>query len=158
VGALLVLAGRAAARLVAEALKPVGLTARQLGALTPLRNGSVTQQALGEALRIDPALVVGLLNALEAEGLVVRRRDPADRRRHIVEISAEGCGRLRAADAAVAAVEDRLLEGCEGSKRDELAAALRRIVENGGTAEPCEAAEPCVRAADAFEGDACDNA
>jgi DNA-binding MarR family transcriptional regulator len=45
---------------------------------------------LGDGLRIDPSNLVGLLNDLDRQDLVVRRRDPADRRRHIVELSPRG--------------------------------------------------------------------
>ena len=77
------------ARRAADTSVPHGLRPRQLVALTLLdEHGPVSQQALGEALRLDPSNVVGLLNELEERGLVTRRRDPADRRRHIVELSA----------------------------------------------------------------------
>src|ERR1700756_1120272 len=50
--------------------------------------GPMTQHAVGIALSLDPSNVVGLLNELEERELITRRRDPADRRRHIVELSA----------------------------------------------------------------------
>lgn len=52
--------------------------------------------------------MVGLLNELEGWGLVTRRRDPADRRRHIVEISARGEEELRSAYDRLGLIEDRL--------------------------------------------------
>src|SRR6266700_8339671 len=52
--------------------------------------GPITQHAVGTALSLDPSNVVGLLNELEERGLITRRRDPADRRRHIVEVSPLG--------------------------------------------------------------------
>ena len=60
-----------------EVLTPLGLRPRHLVALTLLRDhGAATQQALAASLSIDPTNLVGLLNALEEDGLVVRRRDP----------------------------------------------------------------------------------
>ena len=50
----------------------------------------MSQQQLVEALRIDPSVLVGLLNELETVGIVARTRDPADRRRHLVEITGHG--------------------------------------------------------------------
>src|SRR6201986_1339746 len=72
----------------AECLRPRHLIALQvLG-----EHGPMTQHAVGLALSLDPSNVVGLLNELEERDLIVRRRDPADRRRHIVELSAAGAG------------------------------------------------------------------
>ena len=72
-------------------LAPLGLRVRHLVALSYLRDhGPTPQAALGDGLRIDPSNLVGLLNDLDRQDLVVRRRDPADRRRHIVELSPRG--------------------------------------------------------------------
>jgi DNA-binding MarR family transcriptional regulator len=72
-------------------LAPLGLRVRHLVALSYLRDhGPTPQGALGDGLRIDPSNLVGLLNDLDRQDLVVRRRDPADRRRHIVELSPRG--------------------------------------------------------------------
>src|ERR1700726_4274063 len=76
-------------------LAPGGLRPRHLIALRLLREaGPTNQQGLADSLRLDPSNVVGLLNELEARELVTRRRDPADRRRHIVELSAAGSGEV----------------------------------------------------------------
>src|SRR4051812_46795611 len=86
-----------------------GMRPRHLIALTLLRDhGPMAQAALAEALRLAPSNVVGLLNHLEARGLVVRRRDAEDRRRHIVELSAAGSDALGRAEEGLAAVEDAL--------------------------------------------------
>src|SRR6202162_6392398 len=72
-------------------LDPDGLRPRHLIALKLLsEQGPVSQQGLAESLSLDPSNVVGLLNELEERELITRRRDPTDRRRHIVELSARG--------------------------------------------------------------------
>ena len=131
-GLLLGKLGRAAYNGFTDALRPIGLTPHHLGTLYVLRGGSMSQQALIEAVGVDPSKLVGVLNDLEADGLVRRRRDPVDRRRHIVEISAEGESKMRAAEQAVRALDERLLAGLDADDRARLFDLLRQIAENMG--------------------------
>jgi DNA-binding MarR family transcriptional regulator len=89
----------ATAQRVAGRMKPAfdayGLKPRQVELLLVLaRQRSTTQQQLVAALGVDPSVLVGLLNDLEAKGLVERVRDTEDRRRHIVVLSPAGLKHL----------------------------------------------------------------
>lgn len=104
-----------------SALAPLGLRPRHLVALTVLRDyGSPTQQALAAALRTDRTNLIGLLNELERDELILRRRSSEDRRRHFVELTADGRERLAEAEAALAAAEDDVLGALDGSERETL--------------------------------------
>jgi DNA-binding MarR family transcriptional regulator len=136
-GMLLVKIGRAAERWFTEALKPSGLTPRHVGVLYEVRARPTSQQALIDSIGVDPSKLVGLLNDLEAEGLIVRRRDPEDRRRHIVEVSKEGRTRLAAAERAAGKVEARLFEGLDDAQRKELHGLLAQVADSSGVLEGC---------------------
>ena len=122
-----------------SALAPVGLRPRHLIALTVLRDhGGSTQQALSTTLQIDRTNLVGLLNDLEREGLIARRRSPEDRRRHIVELTDVGARRLAKAEFALAAVEDEVLCSLDVGERELLYRLLQRAT--GGHVVDCAAA------------------
>jgi DNA-binding MarR family transcriptional regulator len=111
----------------ASALAPLGLRPRHLVLLTVLRDhGSPTQQALAAALRTDRTNLVGLLNELETAALILRRRSADDRRRHIVELTAEGQGRLAEAESALADAEDEVLSALDAEERETLYTLLVR--------------------------------
>lgn len=117
------------------------LRPRQLVALNLLReHGPLSQQALGEALTLDPSNVVGLLNELEERGLITRQRDPADRRRHIVSLSPGGQAELATTGGQLTAVEDEVLKGLSPAERATLYELLQRAV--GGAPNACKAT-PC---------------
>ncbi|MEU5904197.1 MarR family winged helix-turn-helix transcriptional regulator [Micromonospora sp. NPDC047527] len=108
-------------------LAPLGLRPRHLVALTVLRDGGGTsQQSLATVLEMDSTNIVGLLNDLEAEHLVERRRSPEDRRRHVVDLTAEGVKRLSAAECALAGAEDEVLGALDPAERETLYELLRR--------------------------------
>jgi DNA-binding MarR family transcriptional regulator len=132
--------GRRAAE---SSMAPGGLRPRHLIALKLLSEyGQASQQSLGEALQLDPSNVVGLLNELEERGLITRRRDPADRRRHIVELSKLGHKELGLAETRLQCVEDGLLSALTADERATLYELLVRAV--GVNSPTCAADEPPV--------------
>lgn len=136
-GMLLLKIGKAAERRFEKALKPTGLTPRHLGVLFEVQACPTSQQALIETIGVDPSKLVGLLNDLEAEGLIVRKRDSEDRRRHIVEVSAKGSARLEDAKKVAATVEEELLAGLHPGQRAELLALLAQVADSSGIFEGC---------------------
>src|SRR3954468_18570115 len=83
-GLVLAYAGQIANGRIKKALATHGLKPAHSHVLMLLTDkGAMGQQALVEELRVDPSVLVAILNDLENGGLAERRRDPADRRRHI---------------------------------------------------------------------------
>jgi DNA-binding MarR family transcriptional regulator len=89
--------------------------------------GPLSQQELAGALRINPSNLVGMLDALEADGLVVRPRDPDDRRRHLVDLTDAGRRRLSEAKRAVEAAEQDLLAPLSRTERLQFQRILERL-------------------------------
>jgi DNA-binding MarR family transcriptional regulator len=109
----------------------LGLTLKEYLALTQLRDQpSISQQAFCEAVHLDPNNCVLLLNALEAARLVERRRDPTDRRRHTVILTAGGQAALERADRALETVEDEVLAALSAEERATLHRLLALAVES----------------------------
>ena len=143
---------RVARRRSEVALEPTGLRPRHLVALSLLREaGAMSQSALGEALRLDPTNLVGLLNELEEASLLERRRDPLDRRRHIVELSGTGRDAIARAEHALASVEDEVLAPLDDDERATLHALLMRAA---GGRIGCDACTEAAEGAALCEGPA----
>ncbi|MGW6454797.1 MarR family winged helix-turn-helix transcriptional regulator [Streptomyces sp. NPDC055078] len=113
--------------LLRSALSAAGLTPRHIMALRHLDSGPVSQQALIDVLGVDPSVLVAVLNDLERAELALRRRDPADRRRHIVEITPAGTAALARSDATLAEVESELFTDLSQRERADLRGLLSRI-------------------------------
>lgn len=58
------------------------MPARVFGALLVAEDGKLTAGALGETLQVSPAAISGAVRYLGQVGLVVRARDPGERRDH----------------------------------------------------------------------------
>ena len=108
----------------------VGMRLRELGALAYLRDHHLaSQHALSKALSIDANNCVLLLNDLEALDYVERRRDPVDRRRHLVELTTKGRIALERAERAQSSVEDEILGALDTEERSMLQRLLSRALE-----------------------------
>src|SRR6476661_8647872 len=113
-----------------KAYEQTGLHPYHHGILIVLgERSSETQGAIADALGYDRGQLVGLLDELEERGLVERRRDPNDRRRHIVRLTADGKRKLRRLRTLARGLEDDFLEPLSGAEREELHALLLKLAE-----------------------------
>ena len=107
----------------------VGLSGMHFGALSIVDSaGPMSQQALGELIGKDRTTVVAIVDELEGEGLVERRRNPADRRAYALEVTRRGTDWLERARPALFRAEDELLEGLDPAERDQLIGLLQRVL------------------------------
>ncbi len=88
----------------------------------------VSQREISEQLGIDASDVVGVLDLLEEAGMVERRRDPADRRRHAVVLTETGEQAARRFEALRAKAEERVLAALSPEDRTTLTDLLNRAL------------------------------
>ena len=130
---LMIKLGRITMHRFTEALEPFGIRPRHVAALIELRDsGELTQQSLCGQLHLDPTNLVAILNELEERGYATRRRDPEDRRRHLVEVSTKGIAVIEKVSEVMDGVEDELLDGLEPAEREQLEGLLTSIWERSG--------------------------
>jgi DNA-binding MarR family transcriptional regulator len=107
----------------------LGMSMRHYVALAYLRDVEhAPQQLMCEIFGVDANNMVLLLNALEAAGYVARIRDPADRRRHLVELTDAGRAALERAEIAQGAIEDEILGALSAPERATLRELLARAL------------------------------
>jgi DNA-binding MarR family transcriptional regulator len=115
-----------------SALQSADLRPRHLLAMTVLRDqGDASQADLASTLQLDRTNLVGLLNELEKDGLIERRRSPEDRRRHTVVLTDDGRERLARAEFALAAAEDIVLARLTAKQRETLYELLAKATAAG---------------------------
>jgi DNA-binding MarR family transcriptional regulator len=107
----------------------LGMSLRHYVALAYLRDVEhAPQQLMCEIFGVDANNMVLLLNALEAAGYIARVRDPADRRRHLVELTDAGRTALERAEIAQGAIEDEILGALSVPERATLRELLARAL------------------------------
>ncbi|MEU5183252.1 MarR family transcriptional regulator [Streptomyces longwoodensis] len=126
-GFLLSFRGELTGARIRAALSVAGLHPRNAMTLMQLAPGATSQRELAIVMGLDPSQLVAILNELEASGLAERRRDPADRRRHIVEITAAGTTALERIDEAVSEAESELFGDLTEAEKTLLRDLLNRI-------------------------------
>ncbi len=127
-GLLLALVGQEAMRRLRAAHAAVELSPRSFQVLGLLHDrGDMSQADLHAAMDLDPSALVQLLNPLEERGLLERRRDVRDRRRHTVSITATGEAKLVEAAQAQRDAEHELFAALGAAQRRRLAELLLAV-------------------------------
>jgi DNA-binding MarR family transcriptional regulator len=107
------------------AFEPTGLSPYHYAVLALLEEEPrETQVTIADALGYDRSQLVGWLDELEERGLIERRRDANDRRRHLVSMTPEGKRALRRLRAIVQAVDDEFFAPLAAEQRAALQALL----------------------------------
>ncbi|MEV8036755.1 MarR family winged helix-turn-helix transcriptional regulator [Streptomyces sp. NPDC086182] len=124
-GYLLHKAGLVLVEDVEKALGAVGMRIRDFFVLAALAGGpELSQQDLSRLLNLDPTTVVTVIDEMERNGHVERRRNPADRRRYNLILTESGREALATADRVATEVESTFFGGLTEDERE----ALRKML------------------------------
>jgi MarR family transcriptional regulator, transcriptional regulator for hemolysin len=140
IGIVLSSVAREAERAFDAALEAVGGSRPTWLVLMALKQGPLrNQRQLATMVGIESATLTHHLNGMEAAGLLTRRRDPANRRVHLVELTAEGEAAFHRMLGTVIAFDKRLRSGSEG---DDLALVERVLLQIRANVAPQRQDEP----------------
>jgi DNA-binding MarR family transcriptional regulator len=127
-GFLMVRLGMAFKTRAIQELEAAGFSQYHYGVLALLgEQPRKAQSTIADALAVDPSQLVGILDGLEERGLIARQRDPTDRRRHVVTLSAAGRRQLVRLRATSERLEDELLTPLDDDSRKILHSLLLRL-------------------------------
>jgi DNA-binding MarR family transcriptional regulator len=134
--AAVAVADKTVSSLLDRVFEQVGLSLAQVKALGIIRHlgGTGAQmRIIAMACHVTPRTTTGVVDGLEAAGLVERVPDPTDRRAVIARLTPEGERRHDAAIALQVRESERLLAGFEDEERDQLRHLCLRLVEAATT-------------------------
>ena len=130
-GTIVLLTRLARAVFLRSSVDLVGMNLRNMVTLAYLRDHpGVSQQTMTEDLSMDSNPGVLVLNDLEDLEYAERRRDPTDRRRHIVDVTDAGLEALEQAESAQGSIEDEILGGLSAPERAELRRLLVKALKD----------------------------
>ncbi len=117
---------------LADVERPVlgrqGLSMWQYIVLSQLARGPAPAQlALAQAIGYDKTRLISLLDELEQRALILRARDPHDRRARTIALTQAGARLHTTAQRDIHAIEDELLDALDITERQALQAALNRL-------------------------------
>jgi len=131
IGLHLARTARSVSRAFDDALAQAGGSVPIWLVLISLKSQQVrNQRELAEAVGIREATLTHHLNSMDEQGLITRRRDPANRRVHLVELTEAGEAVFQRLRGAATAFDQRLRSGLSGDDVSQLEALLGRLAAN----------------------------
>jgi DNA-binding MarR family transcriptional regulator len=122
--------GGRSAQEFARLLGPLQLTPPDAGILRIVwENAGISQQNLAKALRMHPSRLVGLIDALEKRGLIVREPNARDRRLYSLRLTAQGEAVVRSIGELAREHNKLMCAGLSSAECAQLESLLRKIAE-----------------------------
>lgn len=96
-------------------------------------NPTGSQREIAEAMGVSEATLTHHLNGMDAKGLITRRRDPANRRVHVLELTESGEAAFHRLRAAAVEFDRRLRQGITDEEIAQIQGVLDRLAANVGS-------------------------
>ncbi len=143
IGLRLARTARSVSRAFDEALAQAGGSVPVWLVLIALKSQHMrNQRKLADAVGISEATLTHHLNAMDAQGLITRQRDPANRRVHLVELTDSGEALFHRLRGAATAFDQRLRAGVSDAEVAELEGLLSRLEANAAVSHARHASNP----------------
>ena len=140
-GHLIRRAQQIAVALFMEECAGLDLTPVQYAALAAIRQfPGIDATRLAGEIAFDRPTIGGVLERLEAKGLVARSATPDDRRVKLLRLTGAGLRLLERAEPSVESAQERILAGLARDERARFMALLTKLVDRSGTRAPRRAA------------------
>lgn len=104
-------------------LRPVDFTILSLIKANP----SITQKRLAQAANVSPPNLAPLLDKLEGRGVVIRQRNPMDKRSQTLALTEEGISLCIKAEETALALETEATAALSDGERAELIRLLQKV-------------------------------
>jgi DNA-binding MarR family transcriptional regulator len=112
----------------AQCLAALDLTQKQVGVLWLIAaNAGVSQIVLANAVMMDRASMMAIIDRLEERGLIVRKKSPHDGRRQELYLTPKGVKVVAQSRAAVGKNEEWIKSRVGNERLDEFLATVKRI-------------------------------
>lgn len=108
----------------AHGLTPVQYAALSRVGLAP----GVDQRTLARSIGLDTSTIAGVIDRLEARGLMQRKASPQDRRVRLLSLTDDGQDLLQAVEPDMLKAQQRILQPLPAAERGEFMLMLRRLV------------------------------
>lgn len=119
-----------AVALFMEETEGLGVTPVQYAALAAVqRQPRIDQRTLARSIAFDTSTIGGVIDRLEARGLMQRHASPADRRVRLLTVTPEGDALLKKIHPAMLRAQQRIVEPLPSKDRERFMQMLRALVE-----------------------------
>ena len=106
-----------------------GVTPVQFAVLLTLADQpGIDQRTLARAVSFDTSTIGGVVDRLEARGLVLRSHSPEDRRVRLLHLTPEGEALLAELTPPVQRTQERILEALSASERKEFMRMMQLVI------------------------------
>jgi DNA-binding MarR family transcriptional regulator len=104
-------------------LRPVDFTLLSLIKANP----NITQKRLAQAANVSPPNLAPMLDKLETRGIVIRQRNPMDKRSQTLALTKEGLSLCTKAEKTALALEIEATAALTDGERDQLMRLLQKV-------------------------------